>query len=161
MSRLLKISKSSVQRLIIRIASTIQIPIYNEENQSYEMDELYTYCGNKKQECWLIYTINKTSGKVIDFSVGRRNKVNIKYVVDSLLLLNPKHIYTDKLNIYPGLITSTIHKVFSRCTNKIERHNLTLRTHIKRLSRKTICFTKSPYMLYCTLKMYWFYRFTS
>ena len=30
-------------------------------------------------------------------------------------------------------------QVFRYCTNKIERHNLTLRTHLKRLNRRTIC----------------------
>ncbi|XLS31028.1 IS1 family transposase [Flavobacteriaceae bacterium M23B6Z8] len=29
-------------------------------------------------------------------------------------------------------------KIFQYCTNRIERMNLTLRTHIKRLSRSTI-----------------------
>ena len=28
-------------------------------------------------------------------------------------------------------------------TQRIERHNLNLRTHIKRLARRTICFSKS------------------
>ena len=100
--------------------------------------------------------INKTTGKVIDFTVGRRTKENIKSVTDNLLSLNPKHIYTDRLNIYQGILSSTVHKVFTHCTNKIERSNLTLRTHVKRLVRKTICFTKNPYILHCTLKLYWY-----
>ena len=41
-SRLLKVTKSSVQRIIIRVASKIQIPVYNESNQTYEIDELRT-----------------------------------------------------------------------------------------------------------------------
>ena len=154
--RLLCISKSSVQRIIIRVASKIQKPVYKEEHQSYEMDELRTYCGNKTNECWIMYAINKTTGKVIDFVVGRRTKTNIKQVIDNVLQLNPKRIYTDGLNIYPSLIPKNQHKVFSYCTNKIERHNLTLRTHIKRLSRKTICFSRSTFILYHTLNLYWY-----
>ena len=154
--RLLEIAKSSVQRVIARIASKIQIPIYFESNQSYEMDELRTYCGNKKNECWVMYTINKISGKVIDFCVGRRTKANIEQVVSTVLQLNPKRIYTDGLNVYPTLIPKHIHKVFRYCTNKIERHNLTLRTHVRRLFRKTICFSRSCRMMESCLKMYWF-----
>jgi len=119
--RLLSISKSSVQRMIIRIASTIQKPVYKENNQSYEMDELRTYCSNKNNECWIIYAINKATGDVIDFIVGRRTKENVKFVVDSLLSLNPKRIYTDKLNIYPRLISSIIHKVNKNCVNILHR----------------------------------------
>ncbi|XAV88462.1 MAG: IS1 family transposase [Candidatus Symbiodolus clandestinus] len=37
-------------------------------------------------------------------------------------------------------LTTIVGKIF---TQRIERHNLTLRTHIKRLSRRTICFSKS------------------
>nr|WP_299117406.1 IS1 family transposase [uncultured Winogradskyella sp.] len=69
-------------------------------------------------------------------------------------MLKPNRIYTDGLNIYPGMIPEVIHKQFQYCTNIIERHNLTLRTHIKRLSRKTICFSKSKIYLEAHLKIY-------
>jgi IS1 family transposase/transposase-like protein len=154
-SRLEHISKSSVLRIIIRISSKIKETICQETNQTYEIDELRTFCGDKANECWVIYAINKTTGKVVDFVVGRRTKTNIKQVIDSILALNPKSIYTDRLNIYPSLIPKSIHKVFQYCTNKIERHNLTLRTHVKRLNRKSICFTKSTGILYATLNLYW------
>ena len=146
-ARLLEISKSSVQRLIERIAADMQIPQLNEYGQSYEIDELRTFVGTKKNELWLIYAINRKSKQVIDFCVGRRTKENIAKVVATLLKLQPKHIYSDQLNIYESLINKTIHKVYTRCINYIERKNLTLRTHIKRLNRKTICFTRNANML--------------
>ena len=66
-ARLLEISKSSVQRVIIRIASALQMPVYEETGQCYQVDELRTYCGNKGNECWVIYGINPKTGKVIAF----------------------------------------------------------------------------------------------
>ena len=39
-----------------------------------------------------------------------------------------------------------LHMVGKRNTQKIERKHLTLRTRIKRLARKTICFSKSIVM---------------
>ncbi|MBW4472441.1 MAG: IS1 family transposase [Stenomitos rutilans HA7619-LM2] len=33
-----------------------------------------------------------------------------------------------------------------QCTQKIERKHLTLRTRLKRLARRTICFSKSEWM---------------
>jgi len=77
-SRLLQITKSSVQRLICKMSMQIKKPVSEEENQTYEIDELRTYCGNKNNECWIIYGINKTTGKIIDFIVGKRTKINIK-----------------------------------------------------------------------------------
>nr|WP_262709366.1 IS1 family transposase [Tamlana fucoidanivorans] len=47
-----------------------------------------------------------------------------------------------------------IHKFTHYKTNRIERNNLNLRTHLKRLSRKTICYTKSLKYLEATLKLY-------
>ncbi|HPX76443.1 MAG TPA: IS1 family transposase [Bacteroidales bacterium] len=153
-SRLLGISKSSVQRLIERIALQLKMPELSETGQSYEIDEVRTYCGNKKNECWIIYAINKASGTVVDFCVGRRTKENLKKITDSVLKLKPQKVYTDKLNIYSSLIPKAIHKVFEYCINKIERKNLSLRTHLKRMSRKTICFNKSTSMLENCVKIY-------
>ena len=153
-SRLLEISKSSVQRLIERIASKLKMPEIFEIGQSYEIDELRTYCGNKKNECWIMFAINKATGTVVDFCVGRRTKENLKRITDSVLKLNPKRVFTDGLNIYESLIPSAAHKVFDYCTNKIERKNLSLRTHLKWISRKTICFNKSESMLNDCVKIY-------
>ncbi|MBW4540387.1 MAG: IS1 family transposase, partial [Myxacorys chilensis ATA2-1-KO14] len=40
----------------------------------------------------------------------------------------------------------TFHTVGKRNTGQIERKHLTLRTRIKRLARKTICFSKSIWL---------------
>lgn len=111
--------------------------------------------GKKKSNVnWITYVIERDSKTVIDFIVGAKTKENIKALVDKLLLLSPNKIYTDKLNIYPSLIPEKIHKRFQYCTNKIERNNLTLRTHVKRLNRKTICFSKEKKYLEAHLKIY-------
>ncbi len=52
------------------------------------------------------------------------------------------------------MIPKEIHRRFQYATNKIERMNLTLRTHIKRLGRKMICFSKKTLYLEAPLKIY-------
>lgn len=118
------------------------------------MDELHTYIGSKKQECWIIYALERQSKKVVAFSIGRRSSENIAQVTQKVLRRAPKVIYTDKLNTYPALIPANVHQVRKGRTNSIERYNLTLRTHLKRLGRKTICFSKSIRMLECCLRIY-------
>ncbi len=152
--RLLNISKSSVQRAITKIASQLTLPEIKETSESYEIDELRTYCGNKKNECRLIYAINKKTRQIIDFCAGRRTKENIKKVVDKLLKLNAKKIYTDGLNTYQSLIKAQMHIAYKGCTNHIERKNLTIRMQLKRLSRKTICFSKSEQLLESCFYLY-------
>jgi IS1 family transposase/transposase-like protein len=154
MSRYFKIAKSSVQRIIERLAKTLVKPMFPEIVQNYEIDELRTFCARKTNEIWLIYAINRQTMRIVDFFIGRRTKENIKKVVDSLLALNPKHIYSDRLNIYLSLIPNHIHKIHPKCTNHIERKNLTLRMLLKRLQRKSICFTRSEKMLYNTVYLW-------
>ena len=158
-ARLLTISANTVIRRIKSIADQIKKPIVSI-GRVYEMDELKTYIENKNKECWVIYALDKQSGQVVDLKVGRRTKTNLKRVTDTLLLAKCKQIYTDGLHIYSQIIPSAIHKVKRYGTNKIERKNLSLRTHLKRLNRKTICFSKSLSMLEACLKIYFWHRQT-
>lgn len=54
--------------------------------------------------------------------------------------------YTDDWGAYERHLDTDKHAVGKRNTQKIERKNLNLRTWIKRLARKTICFSKSELM---------------
>lgn len=153
-SRLLNISTTTIIDRIKQIASNIKKPIYNEWVQEYEVDEMWSFVKNKESELYITYAINRKTKAVIDFVIGKRTIENVRKVTDTLLLLTPKKIFTDRLNLYPGLIPLTIHESKRYRTNIIERNNLTIRTHLKRLSRKTICFSKSLIMLEACLKIY-------
>ena len=64
-------------------------------------------------------------------------------------LLEPFEItqyYTDSWGAYTRHIEADQHQLGKRNTQQIERKQLTLRTRIKRLTRKTICFSKSIQM---------------
>jgi insertion element IS1 protein InsB len=154
LSRLLQITKSSVQRKILALSKTVTTATQAAPFQEYETDELRTYIGSKKNECWIIYAIEKTTRKVIDYTVGRRNTVNISKVIDSVISLSPKRIFTDKLNIYRELIPKEKHCPSGYSINHIERMNLNLRTHLKCLSRRTICFSKSEEVLQARVGLY-------
>lgn len=153
-ARLLKMSKSNVIYKLKEINETIVKPVFFEEKQSYEVDEMYTYVKNKSNGCYITYALNRKTKQVINMIVGSRTKENIGLVIQSIIELKPRKIYTDKLNVYPSLIDKSIHSTRFHKTNKIERFNLTLRTHLKRLTRKTICFSKSREMLECCLRIY-------
>ena len=153
-SRILHISTKTVLSRLLKISKTIKTPLFNSLGCTYEIDELWCFIGNKGNVTWVTYAIEQQTRIVIDFIVGRKTQDHIKPLINKILVLNPKRIYTDGLNIYPTLIPKEIHKRFQYCTNKIERMNLTLRTHIKRLSRKTICFSKSKIYLEAHLRIY-------
>ena len=56
------------------------------------------------------------------------------------------HYYTDHWGAYTRHLDPEEHTAGKRHTQKIERKYLTLRTRIKRLVRKTICFSKTTQM---------------
>jgi insertion element IS1 protein InsB len=68
--------------------------------------------------------------------------------------LDIKHYYTDNWKSYKKHIPPEKHTVTKKKTQKIERQNLNFRTHIKRLARKTICFSKKDDMHYGMMKAY-------
>jgi insertion element IS1 protein InsB len=54
--------------------------------------------------------------------------------------------YTDKAGVYQRHLPPAQHTVGKLSMQKIERKHLTLRTRLKRLARKTLCFSRSRVM---------------
>jgi len=152
-ARLLNIAPNTVMNRILKISNSIEKPSASM-GKVYEMDEMCTYVGRKKRLVWIAYAIRRDTREVMDFKVGPRTNRTLTAVLKTLELSFAKAIYTDGLKQYRYLIRKEIHKVKHRGTNYIERKNLTLRTHLKRLNRRTICFSKSLVMLIACLKIY-------
>jgi insertion element IS1 protein InsB len=150
---LLKISVTTVISRIKKIAGVIEQPAVIK-GKSYEVDELRTYIGNKQNLYWVVCALQKESGKVVSFAVGKRTNKTLRTVITTLLNSNCKKIATDGLQNYRYLVPPRLHKVKAFGTNRVERMNLNIRTHLKRLSRKTICSSKSIAMLTACLKIY-------
>lgn len=151
LSRLLDISTTTVLKRILLISSKISPP-HVIANAIYEVDEIKTFVGCKSNHIWIAYALNRETKSVVSFSVGPRTNNTLNQVLDKLT--NAKRIYTDRLKNYKYLIDPAIHRTTLYGTNHIERHNLTIRTHIKRLNRRTICFTRKAGVLYAILKIY-------
>ncbi|SNR98184.1 IS1 family transposase, partial [Flavobacterium sp. ov086] len=101
-----------------------------------------------------VYALDKNSKTVVSFNVGKRTNKTLSRVLDTLKLSEAKKIFTDRLKNYRYLIDEKLHSVKRFGTNHIERKNLTLRTHLKRLNRWTICFSKSLVVFTAVLKIY-------
>ena len=152
-ARVLKISTTTLLKRIVSIAKSIQQPIISK-GKTYEVDEMCIYIRNKRNFIWLVYALEKDSKKVVSFNVGKRTNKTLNRVLETLKLSEAKKIFTDRLKNYRYLIDEKLHTVKRFGTSHIERNNLTLRTHLKRLNRRTICFSKSLMVLVCVLKIY-------
>jgi insertion element IS1 protein InsB len=114
--------------------------------EAAEVDEMWSFVQRKAQQRWLWHAIDHLTGVVLAYAFGRRaDKVFVKLQK----LLKPfglVHFYTDAAGVYDRHLPATAHTVDKLHTQQIERKHLTLRTRLKRLARKTICFSKSVFM---------------
>lgn len=152
-ARLLHISCTTVLKRILSIAKAIEKPIILF-NKSYEVDELRTYYKCKTKLLWVVYALQKDTKQVVEFAVGARTKTTLQKVISTLCMSDATIINTDKLNLYGYIIPQAIHATKQYGTNNIERKNLSLRTHLKRLNRRTICFSRSIFLLSACLRIY-------
>jgi insertion element IS1 protein InsB len=121
-------------------------PGVTEYRQPAEADEMWSYVGCKKNERWLWHAIDRASGAVLAYVLGnRQDEVFIK-LKELLKPFQITHFYSDDWGAYERHLDRGKHIVGKENTQRIERKHLTLRTRIKRLARKTICFSKSEQM---------------
>ncbi|MES2477744.1 MAG: IS1 family transposase [Bacteroidota bacterium] len=152
-SRLLRISTTTLLKRILNIAKNTPKPVILKGGH-YEVDEMRTFVKKKSRRIWIVYALERSTKSVVSFNVGARTNKTLNAVLKTLHYAKAKTIYTDKLPAYRYLIEDKIHSTQYRGTNHIERKNLSIRTQLKRLSRRTICFSKSAALLIACLAIY-------
>ena len=107
-----------------------------------ELDEQWSFVGSKENQRWLWYAIDHATSTVLAYVFGRRKDEIFKKLKALLDPFGIKHYYSDDWGAYERHLDEKKHTVGKKNTQKIERKNLNFRTWIKRLVRKTICFSK-------------------
>ncbi len=123
-----------------------QRPVRLARVEEAEADEMWSYVGKKKAPRWLWQALDHQTGTVLAYVFGRRED---KAFLELKTLLQPFGIgrfLTEGWGSYRRHLHSTEHEVGKCFTQQLERKHLTLRTRIKHLARKTICFSKSILM---------------
>ncbi len=108
-----------------------------------EVDEMWSFVGKKQDQRWLWHAIDHWSGRVLAYVFGRRKD---EVFLQLKALLEPFGIsryHTDYWGAYTRHLAAEEHTPGKRNMQQIERKHLTLRTRIKRLVRRTICFSRS------------------
>ncbi len=133
----------AVQVDIVKIEES---PDVSSDSLEVEMDEMWSYVGSRANQRWLRHAIDRSGGTVLAYVSGRRQD---EVFLDLKGLLEPFGItrfFTDDRGACERHPDSENHVIGKRNTQRIERKHLTLHTRIKRLARKTICFSKSTRM---------------
>lgn len=103
---------------------------------------MWSYVGSKDGPRWLWHAIDHESGKVLAYVFGDHKDAVFLQLKALLEPFGITRFYTDDWGAYERHLSSEEHVIGKRNTQKIERKHLTLRTRLKRLARKTICFSK-------------------
>jgi insertion element IS1 protein InsB len=136
----------SVNSALLRTINPEEMTVAIERAGEAEMDERWSFVGKKGDQRWLWHAIDHHTGAVLAYVFGRRKD---EVFLRRKALLEPfglTRFYTDHWGAYTRHLDPEVHRPGKQHTQKIERKHLTLRTRIKRLVRKTICFSKTTQM---------------
>jgi insertion element IS1 protein InsB len=107
-----------------------------------EIDAMWSFVKKKENQRWLWHAIDHETGEVLAYVLGARRDAVFKKLKALLKPFGITHYYTDDWRAYERHLPFQQHTISKSNTQKIERKHLTWRTRIKRLARKTICFSK-------------------
>jgi insertion element IS1 protein InsB len=96
-----------------------------------------------KKPRWLRQALDHRTGTVLAYVFGRRED---QAFLELKALLEPfgiRRFFADGWGAYRRHLEPAEHEVGKRFTQQLERKHPTLHTRIKRLVRKTICFSKT------------------
>jgi insertion element IS1 protein InsB len=111
-----------------------------------ELDEMWSFVGAKESARWLWPALDPRTGRVLAYVVGSRKDATCLKLRALLVPFGITRYYTDKAGVYRRHLPPAQHTVGKLSMQKIERKHLTLRTRLKRLARKTLCFSRSRVM---------------
>jgi insertion element IS1 protein InsB len=108
-----------------------------------ELDAMWSYVGKKAEPRWLWHAIDHRSGTVLAHVFGRRKDEVLLELKDLLAPCSIPRFYTDGWGVYERHLAPEQHTTGKAQMQKIESKHLNLRTRIKRLVRRTMCFSKT------------------
>jgi insertion element IS1 protein InsB len=107
---------------------------------------MWSFVGSKKQQRWLWHAIDHQTGQILAYVLADHKDEAFRQLQALLEPFGIQHFYTDGWGAYERNLDPAMHTIGKRNTQKIERKHLTMRTRLRRLVRKTICFSKSIWL---------------
>ena len=122
------------------------VDVMIQRAEEAEVDEMWSYMGKKNAQRWLWHAIEHHLGKVLAYVFGRRQDQVLRPLNARLEPFGIKRDDPEYGGAYPRHLDTDEHQPGKRNTQQIERKHVTLRTRITRLTRKTICCSRSTQM---------------
>ncbi|WP_157104611.1 IS1 family transposase [Xenorhabdus hominickii] len=147
-ARILRVATATVMKTFKKLTprNVTTLPLDGNNIQLIcEIDEQWSFVGNKKNQRWLWYAWEPRLKRIVAHVFGDRSRKTLDKLLALLSSFNIRFYCTDDYVVYDNLPEED-HLTGKTFTQRIERTNLTQRTRIKRLNRKTISYSKSEEM---------------
>jgi len=154
------IEKISVKKVLSTLVNSNHVLKPKQSHyDSLEVDEFWTYVGNKKNKKWLIYAYHRSSGEIVAFVWGKRNLNTAKRLRSELTALGVSFdtVFSDSWESFKGAFVADNHITGKENTVGIEENNCRLRHRVRRAFRKTCCFSKKLFNHMKALNLAFFY----
>ena len=141
-----EVERISVGKVLKTLSqSTYQIQPKQSYYESLEVDEFWTFVGNKKNKQWLIYAYHRETGEIVAYVWGKRDLATVQRLKARLKTLGIQYaqIASDHWDSFVTAFKNykqVIGKIF---TVGIEGNNCKIRHRIRRGFRRSCNFSKT------------------
>ena len=121
---------------------------------------MWSFVGSKKKKCWIWLALDRARKRFVGFTTGSRGSKTGKKLWSQIKDIPVVFYTSDDWEAYSTFIPRNKHLVGKQYTNSIEGFNSNFRLFMKRLNRRTKCYSKTKEMLDISLKLM-IHRFNS
>lgn len=113
-----------------------------------QLDEMWTFVGEKENKQWLWLALNPSTRQIVAFHVGGRGRTDAQQFYENIpaVFKGESGFFSDYWHAYARVFEQENHFAAGKesgLTAYIERFNCTLRQRASRLVRKALSFSKS------------------
>src|SRR5262245_60852468 len=154
LARALRVSANPVLKPLRRAAAALPEPRPARRVCTRELDEFWSFVGRKRHPRWTGYAFDRPRRRVAAFVNGRRTDLSARALRRKLGRARVNSYRTDDWQSYRKCLPRSRRDVSKTGARPIERHNLNFRTRLKRLQRRTICYSRSEEMDDAVIKIF-------
>ncbi len=136
------VSVGCVLRLLLKEGQQLNITPKHRYYHKVQIDEQWSYVHDKGKTVYMLYAICAETNEILAASWGKRNRRSLKRLIDKLSVLDIDFYYTDNWICFAEVLPPEKHFIGKQYTKKIEGMNTWFRTRLRRLVRRTTCFSK-------------------
>jgi IS1 family transposase len=120
--------------------------------QEIEFDEMWHFLGSKKKKCWVWKALDRATGRVVAWTVGRRHAATFRRLYERVKGAGRTY-FTDDWPVYRAVLPAAQHVMRRAGTQTVERDHAKTRHYSARMERRTQVVAKSLTMVALSIKL--------